>query len=182
MQNWLDPAKEIKKQIRSKFVIVHVFLLACLENFHSGVSRPQNLHNKVFPSKLQSVSSKTLDPCDTSGDARGRGGSLPHEWCVIVPPAHHCPAPLVFWACSQTAGVTTHLKGSCHRGAPALGAQQPPLPNPSPHQSLFHSLPLHPVTGLWQRNYPHLLSILDLNERRQLLRLITHELALLKTT
>lgn len=182
MQNWLDPAKEIKKQIRSKFVVICVFPLACLENFHSGVSRPQNLHKEVFPSKLQCVSAKTLDPCDTSGGERGRGGSLPHEWCVMAPPAHHCPAPQVLWACSQTAGVTTRSKGPSHRSAPAQGAQQPPLPSPSLHQSLFHSLLLHPVTGVWQWNYLRLLGILDLNEHGQLLRLITHELALLKTT
>lgn len=28
MQNWLDPAKEIKKQIRSKFVIVAPFYMS----------------------------------------------------------------------------------------------------------------------------------------------------------
>ncbi|KFQ76494.1 Band 4.1-like 3, partial [Phaethon lepturus] len=31
-KNWLDPAKEIKKQIRSKFVIICVFILGALEN------------------------------------------------------------------------------------------------------------------------------------------------------
>lgn len=46
MQNWLDPAKEIKKQIRSKHVIACVFISGGLEKFHSGVPGPQKSAQK----------------------------------------------------------------------------------------------------------------------------------------
>lgn len=128
MQNWLDPAKEIKKQIRSKFVIVHVFLLACLENFHSGVSRPQNLHNKVFPSKVQSVSSKTLDPCDT-GCKRQRGLLA----ALVVCHSTTCPS---LSSPSGPLGLFPNcwgnypLEGLVPPGCPSTGGSAAPSPQP----------------------------------------------------
>ncbi|NXW36926.1 E41L3 protein, partial [Phaetusa simplex] len=78
-KNWLDPAKEIKKQIRSKFVIVRVFVSGRLANFQSGVSGPQkSSQKKVSSFKLPSVFVQVLRcwiPVVPSGDARGRGGS-----------------------------------------------------------------------------------------------------------
>lgn len=42
-QNWLDPAKEIKKQIRSKFVIIVFFFQWFWKTFPFGIPRPPKL-------------------------------------------------------------------------------------------------------------------------------------------
>lgn len=52
-QNWLDPAKEIKKQIRSKFVIICIFLLMVLENFSFWCTQTSKIEKiSLFVSKL----------------------------------------------------------------------------------------------------------------------------------
>lgn len=63
LQNWLDPAKEIKKQIRSKFVMVLCLIQGVWKTSILVYPDPKNLHKKVSSSKLPSMCVKVLDPC-----------------------------------------------------------------------------------------------------------------------
>jgi len=78
LQNWLDPAKEIKKQIRSKFVTVCVFYFRGSGKLSFWC---QNLHRKVSPSRLLSVASAL-------------GSKGPCCWVAPAPGAQQ-PQPLV---------------------------------------------------------------------------------------
>lgn len=64
-QNWLDPAKEIKKQIRSKFVIIVFFFQWFWKTFPFGIPRPPKLTKHKLLC-LQTVLSFPLLALDTA--------------------------------------------------------------------------------------------------------------------
>ncbi|NXF38980.1 E41L3 protein, partial [Nyctibius bracteatus] len=94
-KNWLDPAKEIKKQIRSKFVIVCVFISGGLENFLSGVSRPPKSAQKcLFLQTAISVSEGVRALWCQAGMREAEGSPQHGSGAPWAPGAHYCPAPL----------------------------------------------------------------------------------------
>lgn len=210
MQNWLDPAKEIKKQIRSKFVIICLFQgvwkTFILVYWDSKTTK------KHLPPNCSLCLRRHWTPMAPSRDARGKGGSLAGKHHVagtrrtaLPSPSHPLHFFLNHRGNSPLLGRRVHPAGM----PPAPGAWQPPSPSPAAHgvrgqvgwgcspllhafphesmvpprqQSLFYSHLSHSVLGLWQRNCLDLLGVLPHNECRRFLRLVTREFSLLKTT